>query len=54
MVKIVLISALGVLIAFFALRGVMLWYWKVNEIAKKLDDTVAELRKISANRELTR
>jgi len=47
MVKAVLISIAIFLIAFFVLRSVMLWYWKINEIVTKLDLILVELQKIS-------
>ena len=47
MVKAVLVSIAIFLIAFFVLRGVMLWYWKINEIVTKLDFILAELQRIS-------
>lgn len=47
MVKVVFISIAIFLIAFLVLRGVMLWYWKINEILVKLDLILAELQKIS-------
>ena len=47
MVKAVLISIAIFLIAFFILRGVMLWYWKINEVLTKLDLILVELQKIS-------
>ncbi len=51
MVKAVLVSIAIFLIAFFVLRGVMLWYWKINEIVTKLDLILAELKKISGKTE---
>lgn len=47
MVKMVLISIAIFLVAFFVLRGVMLWYWKINEIVTKLDSILGELKIIS-------
>jgi len=35
------------IIAFFIFRGVMLWYWKINELVTKLDLILSELRKLS-------
>lgn len=51
MVKAVLVSIVIFLIAFLVLRGVMLWYWKINEIVTKLDLILAELKKISEKTE---
>lgn len=47
MVKMVLISIAIFLVVFFVLRGVMLWYWKINEIVTKLDSILSELKIIS-------
>ena len=37
-----------VIVAFFILRGVMLWYWKINDIVSKLDLILAELKNLSS------
>lgn len=50
MVKAVLVSIAIFLIAFFVLRGVMLWYWKINEVLIKLDLILVELQKISGKK----
>ena len=42
-----LVILIIVIIAFFIFRGVMLWYWKINEIVTKLDLILSELRKLS-------
>ncbi len=47
MIKVVLISFVILFVAFFVLRGVMLWYWKINEIVSKLDLMLSELKKLS-------
>lgn len=47
MVKAVLVSVVVFLVAFLVLRGVMLWYWRINEIITKLDRILAELQKFS-------
>ncbi len=51
MVKAVLVSVVVFIVAFFVLRGVMLWYWKINEMVTKLDIILAELKKISGKTE---
>jgi len=43
----VLVSIAILLIVFFALRGVMLWYWRINEIVTKMDHILAELKRLS-------
>ena len=43
----VLVSILILIIAFVALRGFMLWYWRINETITKLDLILAELRKVA-------
>lgn len=52
MVKTVVILIVIFLIAFFVLRGVMLWYWKINEIVTKLDLILSELKKLSESTSL--
>jgi uncharacterized iron-regulated membrane protein len=41
----VLVSIAILLIVFVALRGFMLWYWRVNEAITKLDLILTELKK---------
>jgi uncharacterized membrane protein YbhN (UPF0104 family) len=43
----VLISIVIVLIVFIALRGFMLWYWKINDVISKLDLISTELKKLN-------
>jgi hypothetical protein len=47
MIKGILLALVILIIAFFIFRGVMLWYWKINEIVTKLDLILSELRKLS-------
>ncbi len=47
MIKGVLASIAIVIVAFFVLRGVMLWYWKINEIVTKLDLILTELKNLN-------
>jgi len=41
------VSVVILLAIFVALRGFMLWYWKVNDVIAKFDLILAELRKHS-------
>jgi hypothetical protein len=47
MIKGVLASLAIIIVAFIVLRGVMLWYWKINEIVMKLDQILTELKKVN-------
>jgi len=48
MVKIVLLSVLLLIVLVFALRSVIHWYLKIDEILVKLDGILSELRSLSA------
>jgi hypothetical protein len=39
-----LVSVVILLVIFVALRGFMLWYWKVNDVIAKLDLILTELK----------
>ncbi len=42
----ILVSIGILIIVFVALRGFMLWYWRVNDVIAKLDLILAELKKL--------
>ena len=42
----VLISFLFALVVFLIIRGVMLWYWRVNDIIKRQDTQIELLQAI--------
>jgi hypothetical protein len=35
-------------VVFFITRGIMLWYWRVNEVVERLDSMESHLKRIAA------
>ena len=43
----VIVSVAILLVIFVALRGFMLWYWKINDLIAKLDLIATELKQFN-------